>query len=602
MITEDGNQPSSSSGKQASISLDRWAIVVGAIALALTMIPYLLGYAFSGSRHFMWLGYNLDDSCVYLSWLRQAAEGSHRVLNMFTTEAQRGREADPLFLVLGVTARLFHLPLLFVLHASRIVFGGCLLAIVWRIIRRSTNSVSAQKLAFLFICFGSGLGWIPGLWPTPIDAWQPEAITFLSLYLSPLFCFSLALQALSVLYFVKAIHSGNAKYAVYAGLAVSLLGLTHTYDVVTMLAVFGAFAFVSPLLKLTTRAAQVCIFAAIVTVIAAPSVLYVYHELQTEKVFRLRMEVLTASGPLWHLYMGYGLLMAGAICGAVRIVQATIQDRNGAVRLANEELETRASQNDQASQESMRVMLVVWMVVNVAVSYLPVKVFPFQRKMLQGAHIPITILAGIGAAFLMEHVRALKSPWRFNTAAATIIFVLSLSNVMFVLRDIDSFENDLIQTTHMHRPYISQGEMEALRWIERNTPRGTAIQPLPWLATEGPHFRPVDVTLACFTPGLTNRPVYCGHWGETPDYPTKLSELDKFALPEPRMTDEARIALLRKMRVQYIVFSQKQPEDSQLGMDADKLMPMFRHNVPVPDYLQQVYSNADADVYKVNLP
>ena len=54
-------------------------------------------------------------------------------------------------------------------------------------------------LLSLVICFSAGLGWIPGLWETgslggPVDKWQPEAITFLSLYIFPLFIVSLLLM------------------------------------------------------------------------------------------------------------------------------------------------------------------------------------------------------------------------------------------------------------------------------------------------------------------------------------------------------------------------------------------------------------------------
>ncbi len=596
---QDGTISKPNEPESASITINRWPIIVGALALTLSMVPYLVGLALSNGRHFMWLGYNLDDSCVYLSWLRQAADGSHRVLNMFTTEAQHGREANPLFLVLGLTSRVFHLPILFVLHASRLLFGAWLLAIVWQIIVRSTDNERARKVAFLFVCFGSGLGWIPGIWPAPgpIDNWQPEAITFLSLYLSPLFCFSLALQALSVLQFVNAVDTGQIKYAIKAGLAVFLLGLTHTYDVITMLSVFGLFAAVSTVFRTTDRAARVWLYAAAVGIISAPSVLYIYHELQTENVFHLRMEVRTASGPVWQLVMGYGALLVGAIYGAMPIIRAVA--RKAAGRQSN------PTTDNDVSQSTLRphaLMLVVWMVANIAVAYLPVKQFPFQRKMLQGAHIPIAILAGFGAAHLMERVRALDLQWRFLAAAAAFTIVFSLSNVVFMVRDVSSFEEDLIQTTHMHRPYINSGEMDAFHWIEDNTPPGTAIQPIPWLSLSGPHYGPSDVTLACFAPGLTNRPVYCGHWGETPDYPAKLSEIDRIGLPAPMMTDEARIMLLRKMKVKYLIFSQKQPEETTLGADADKLLPIFRGDVPLPDYLVKVYSNPDADVYRVQLP
>jgi hypothetical protein len=151
--------------------------------------------------------------------------------------------------------------------------------------------------------------------------------------------------------------------------------------------------------------------------------------------------------------------------------------------------------------------------------------------------------------------------------------------------------------TKLQRPYLQPGEIEALQWVAAHTRRGDAIQPLPWVQdVSDRQFAPTDASVACFAPGLINRHVYCGHWGETPDFPVKLRALSRFAMPGT--TDDERIALLRKMHVRYLLFSQKASADES----ADRLMPMFRERAPLPPYLTRVYSNPDADVYAVTLP
>src|SRR5438067_6923374 len=98
----------------------RWALLVSVGAMALTMLPYLFGWSLRGARPalgwFSWLGYNLDDGCVYLSWLRQAADGHFFLRNLFTTAPQSGHQFYVFFWALGTIARLFHLPLLLVWH------------------------------------------------------------------------------------------------------------------------------------------------------------------------------------------------------------------------------------------------------------------------------------------------------------------------------------------------------------------------------------------------------------------------------------------------------------------------------------------------------
>ena len=82
--------------------------------MALTLLPYLFGWLLVGADAargwYSWLGYNLDDSCVYLSWMRQAADGHFFQHNLFTTEPQSGHQFNQLFLALGLLSRITALP------------------------------------------------------------------------------------------------------------------------------------------------------------------------------------------------------------------------------------------------------------------------------------------------------------------------------------------------------------------------------------------------------------------------------------------------------------------------------------------------------------
>ena len=101
----------------------RWMLRIALLTMGLTLLPYLIGWSLSQGRQFMWLSYNLDDSCAYLALMRQAADGSLRSLNLFTTDPQHGMLLNPFFLVLGWGARLTGLPLIAVYHLSRLFFG-----------------------------------------------------------------------------------------------------------------------------------------------------------------------------------------------------------------------------------------------------------------------------------------------------------------------------------------------------------------------------------------------------------------------------------------------------------------------------------------------
>ena len=176
---------------------------------------------------------------------------------------------------------------------------------------------------------------------------------------------------------------------------------------------------------------------------------------------------------------------------------------------------------------------------------------------------------------------------------ALLIFVLSLTNIRFFLRDLSNYQINRAQTG-LQRPYMQQGELDALYWVKEHSAPEDALQPLPWMVLTGDNkLATYDASLACFTPGWIHRKVYCGHWGETPDFQGKLGDLRKLMLPNSSADD--RVAIIRKMKVRYLIFSQKAANDTS----ADKLCPMFRGLVSTPLWLSKVYSNTDADVYEI---
>ncbi len=174
--------------------------------------------------------------------------------------------------------------------------------------------------------------------------------------------------------------------------------------------------------------------------------------------------------------------------------------------------------------------------------------------MLQGAHFPIAILAGCGLALLLMHPAVRRAIRSVNFAAAVLLIVLALTNFRFITREITNYQDNRVQSGQ--RAYLNPGELEALRWIEINTPARCGNTAVTLGRTYGRRkLSLLDITPACFAPGLTHRHVYCGHWGETPDYGDKLQKLIRFSRPD--MPDEFRINMLTEMRVQYLMFSQK---------------------------------------------
>src|SRR5437016_8025916 len=258
--------------------------------MAITFLPYLFGYSLLGLNPrfgwYSWLAYNLDDSCVYLSWMRQAADGHLFQRNLFTTEPQIGHQINLFFLALGSFARVTHLPLIAVWHGARIVLGVALIRAVYGIIESLVTHPRARIAALLFVCFSAGLGWVPGLWAetgfaAPVDVWQPEAITFLSLYLNPLYLASLLLMVGVLHGLDRAEQTGRIKLALVAGMCGVLLGNIHTYDVITVAAIWVVFLVVKAILAGSVDGGSL-VRGLIAAVPTAVSTGYTYYTLRTE--------------------------------------------------------------------------------------------------------------------------------------------------------------------------------------------------------------------------------------------------------------------------------------------------------------------------------
>lgn len=566
----------------------KWVSLIALLTMLATLVPYMLAALQSQNRQFMWLGYNLDDSCVYLSWMRQAAEGNYRALNLFTTDPQNGMLLNPFFLILGKIAGMTGIPLLAIYHGARLVFGFLLLLAAAKFISQTVAQEIHRKTALLFVCIGSGLGWLPLWWSdpaiqTPIDKWQPEAITFLSLYLSPLFAFSLFLQVVTISCLYQAQQTRTYMPAIVAGFTAFILGLTHTYDVLSLSVVWFTYLLVQTATN-KEDSAKILLWkqAAIAGIIAFPATAYIALQLKSEAVFQARANVETLSPKIIYIILGYGLLAIFGIYAAI-----TLQKHDKLSKAHSAEF------NSMTHSASATQLLIVWAIMNIVASYLPV---PFQRKMLQGTHFPIAILAAIGFEMLLALRPRLS---RMRVAVITVtLFVLSLTNVRFVAREMGNFTENLVQTK-TQRPYLKKGELEALNWVKANTTTQDAIQPLPYVGlVEINGIRKsvmTDATVACFTPGLINRKVYWGHWGETPDYQGKIPALITFA--QPRTSDDQRREILRSMKVKYLIFSQKAMDDT----NADILAPMFRGRTELPPYLLKVHTNVDADVYEIRI-
>jgi len=617
-----------------------WLIyALSAAIMAVTTVPYLYGLWLEGTQPRMgWysgFSYNVSDSCVYLAWMKRAAEGHFFEYNLFTTEPQGGWKFNLFYFSLGWLGGRLHLPPALAYHLARLILGVALLRAIWWLLERLLPGRRARWAAFFITVFSAGLGWVIMLlaWERtiePNDLWQPEGFTFLCLYWSPLFIASLLLMVGIIGFLMTAEQKQTWRHAFYAGFCALLLGNIHTYDIVAIAFAWGGFLVLRCLFRwgISVRDLRSLARAGIAGGMAAISGGYMYYILRTDPVFAERVSVQTLSPPLLCYLLGYGLTLALAAAGILLALRWQLTRQRIAAPLHKSGGRTSGAGNRRAwtdlglklgvSKEGA-ILLAVWLLSHFVAAYLPV---PYQRKLLMGVHLPMSILAGVAVAYLLRGLRS----WRWGLAVAAIVLALAPSHASFLWGDMQDLRGDR-NPYNTIRPYMYRGEVQALDWLRKNARPGAAIQPLPWVevadvdelggdrngpvdrrgrhllrigvpSLSGKMYVVFDTTVACFAPGLTGHFVDVGHIGESPDYFKKTVVWSLFATPV--MSGEFRLNLLRESGVKYLLFSQKHSED--YPFTGEEELRGFWHSPP--SYLKPIReaSNDDAEVYEVVLP
>jgi hypothetical protein len=550
----------------------RWAVTWALVVMLITCLPYLYtatlapaGTSFSG------LLYAADDHCVYLSWEQQGAQGQFRMRNLFTGESQRGIYVSLLSWFLGSVARFTGLPLILVHHGARVLFGALTLVLAYRLFAFFTPDVGTRRAAFWFAAFSAGFGW---LFQRPVvtgqdvvDLWQPEAITFLCLYVNGLFCVALSLMlGIFILLLAAEGVAGWRRwgYVVGAGLLGLLLGNIHSYDVITVAGVWAAFVTVRALAARRVPGRSVA-DAVVAGLVALPSTAYQYYLYRTEPVFRMRADDKFLSPPLTSYLLGYGLVLLLAVGGALWLLRLARRD---------------------GQPLGQRLFPLTWAVVGFAIPYLP---FAFQRKLLLGAHLPLAFLAAVGAMALARRFapgtvkdeitaeaqrtqrktrlrRSSPRPLRLEQGSPPVsramvhrprggvgrcrpyqrlapgIVVASLllmtlpTNLYFVKRDVAMATQESGDLNELPA-FWSQADLKAVEWARRNLP--------------------ADGLIFCSTvsgrlfPALAGRPVYVGHWSETPHANERMRDTIAF-YRAANATSAQRRAFLQARGIRYV--------------------------------------------------
>jgi len=494
----------------------RWALAVATGFMVILSLPYVLAWVSTPADGvFMGHIWNPDDPCVYMAWARQAADGRLFLQDLFTTEAQNGRYTNLFFLAIGWIARVSGLSIGTVYAGSRIVCGVALLYTTYLAAAAFSSRLVVRRLAVYLVATASGLGWLYRLvdltWPgrfgnvacvdiaytggqgDAITLAMPELVPAMSLLLHPHFALSMSLLLVSVVWGGRAFGGGRRRDALAAGVAAFLLGNIHTYDAIPTALALLVLA-VLAWLQDRGRWRSICTSLATIALLALPPVAYQTYVFQVDAVFRQKALTVTASPSVLSYVVSMGLPLLAAAAGSAFALRCRRRRWHP---------------------------LVAWAVVACAIPFLPG--LSFQRKMVEGAYLPLCLLtawivAECAIPALHRRLRRRGRRARLQAAARVVVLMTVAACVpslgVFTQRALSTV-TDNNRSRHLPPYYMARDDVACMAWLG---------------GSEGPRMTPDAVVLlsplsAAYLPGIAGCKVYAGHWAETLDYSRKVAEV-----------------------------------------------------------------------------
>lgn len=531
-----------------SISRREW-VVVGCITLGVILItgaPFLYGYlsrpagaVFTGLHHMA-----PGDTNVFLSMIEQVKQGDNVFINLYTSEPQARLLVNPLWLSVGLLAKWFHLGNLLALHVARSFWIAAFIGVLYVFLAYFFNSEKRRRWALVLVLFASGVGVflnpflfdVHNIYEHPTDIWVSESITFLTLLHSPHLIASLTLIVLAFLLMLLAFDTDRLRYSVGAGITCFFLFWFHPFNAPTIYVVLGTYLVLLWLSQRRIVWSQLKHYLALAA-IPIPSVLYLYLIERSDWVIRnwSAQNILPSPSVPMYLY-GYGFILLFALVGVYRALRTPTKTN---------------------------LFLLAWAIASAALVYAPVA---FQRRMSEGLHIPLALLAFIGIAQCIEWLRRRQAAsLGVHAFLMFLVIFLPLTNIQILGQDFYLFNS---KKTLPY--YLNDGEVAGMRWLREHLDKREVVFSSYYMGN--------------YIPAYSGRIVWIGHGPQTIDLPDKFTKQEWFWRSDDELA--AKEALLRNGNVSYLWYGRKEKE---LGTFDPATKP----------FLALAFRNNDVSIYRL---
>jgi hypothetical protein len=489
----------------ARVPCSRMGLLVGVLLFCVGLPPFVYGWLSTpADRVYTGLMFDVEDHAQYWSWVTASHHGLF-IANTMTPEPNPPTFLNVMMWSLAQVQRATGLSFAGLFQVWRLL--GCLVLGVALVMsfRRFVPDPRRRAIAYLLAIAGSGLGWLLVVAkyaqrlsdvPFPLDVYVVEPNTWFATFAYPYLALAqgLVLGALFGAYRVDQDGHWHG-YVLAIGSAVAL-GFTHSYDLLTVYGVLGAYWLWS---LWRTRQIPLRLTAVIIAVGAASGPIALYYK------------VLTSSDPVWQAvlaqYVNAGVwtpphIHLVILMGVPLLLAAVAMP--GALRRGGPE-----------------AFLAIWAVVGLCLAYLPVV---FQIKLLTAWQFPLAIL---GARTWDERVAPwLSHVWRRGQASRPLRPAVSfaLLAALVVPTNLYLFAWRVLELRRHERPYyLHRDEAAALEWLSANTgPRDVVMAPLE---------------IGQFVPNYGGSRAFLAHWAMTTRFFARREAAERFFDPA---TDEGR--------------------------------------------------------------
>ncbi|MBU4579746.1 hypothetical protein KKB43_01890 [Patescibacteria group bacterium] len=533
------------------LSSEKFFIIsIASLAMLFNLLPYVYQYKIAPPDKVYIGSYPIIyDKPTYLAEMAQGEEGKWKMINMYTTEPQKPVFLYPLYLALGHIARITQISVENIFLISRFFFGTILLFVVLYFIRYFTPGENQRKIAYFLALFASGVGWIfRHIQSLDLGA-IPDAAPMVRFSYFPHFSVSHILFLGTIALFYHSLKTKNGRFfAILAGMLSFMLNFILPFTsillyflIISLLVIF----FINGKTLLKNKIKNALIFFAL----SLPSLFFMYYIGTSDPVWTIvEKQNILPSPPLVRIITGYGLPLFFSILGLWALIK---KDR------------------------LVGLFFSVWIFGVIALSYIPLWVYPMQRRFLETAfYVPLAITASFGIKAIYDYFK--KKNVKFLRLKFT--FVFSMFAIPFMIgSNIQNWQifTYFINETGKPTYYLPKENIEAMKWLKQNTPNNGII-----LAS----FHNSNV-IPCFA----NRMVYAGHGPMTINYAEKLIEVENFY--SGKYSPDEAFNFLKNKKISYVFYSETEKK-SEDGKQLDYFNP--------EDYsfLKNVYQNKDASIYK----